>query len=180
MKREAWERTFGDSILAQISNISWSQPEVNQLKQIFRFSPKTIWGEYTLSENCVKLVWKIPDRTLFFEPHQGRSKSSTVDRNVNLVEAKINEAPRLTQEIVASKLNLNAMAVSRIFDHLWDTLKRLLDRFHAFLIDVQKQARVHSVKYFPPSVWWKEFPDLQAPWGRGNGELERNNTKLDN
>lgn len=34
------------------------------------------------------------------------------------MEAKINEAPRLTDwEIVASKLNLNAMAVSRIFDH---------------------------------------------------------------
>lgn len=51
------------------------------------------------------------------EPHEDHPKPSTNDRNAALVKDTINQDQRLTQEMPAKELGLNAEAVSRFFDY---------------------------------------------------------------
>ncbi|XP_044573449.1 uncharacterized protein LOC26514609 [Drosophila ananassae] len=51
------------------------------------------------------------------EYQEGRAKSATDDVNFALLKSKIDEDPRLIQEIISEELGLNTMAVSRILQN---------------------------------------------------------------
>lgn len=77
-------------------DVSWSQHN-------FLMNAKIIWGERSFTESCIKLVWKIPDWTFFFE---GRISSSKIfewwyECGSSESFILINEDPRLNKEMVA-------------------------------------------------------------------------------
>lgn len=82
------------------------------------------------------------------ESREGRPKSSTDDTNVALVKAKIDEDARMTQEMIADELGLNAMAVSRILNHHLKYSKKSARWVPKILNGEQKEARVRFAQYF--------------------------------
>lgn len=82
------------------------------------------------------------------EPREGRPKSATDDVNVALVKSKIDEDPRLTQEMIAEELGLNAMAVSRILKNNLGYTKKSARWVPRILTEAQKEARVRFAQYF--------------------------------
>ena len=82
------------------------------------------------------------------EPREGRPKSSTDDVTVALVKSKIDEDPRLTQEMIANELGLNAMAVSRILSNHLGYTKKSARWVPRILNEAQKEARVHFAQFF--------------------------------
>lgn len=82
------------------------------------------------------------------EPREGRPKSATDDVSVALVKSKIDEDPRLTQEMIAEELGLNAMAVSRILKNNLGYTKKSARWVPRILTEAQKEARVRFAQYF--------------------------------